>query len=107
VFKKTAHLIMTGVARNRGEETSLADIELAVQTELPLVKQHLYDTLWAVRGKRTQAERVNRLTGARAPFIPQPSAAVDLTHAFGGGRGWLPGELGPLQYQRSVVCNAG
>jgi len=58
---------------NRGEATTLADIELAVQTELPLIKQHLCDTLWATRGKGAYAERVNRLTGERAPLVLQPS----------------------------------
>ena len=83
MYQKRSGWILTGVAPNRGEETSLADIELAVQTELPLVKQHLCDTLWAVRGKGVQAERLNRLTGERSPIIPQPSAARDLTHGFG------------------------
>ena len=31
--------------------TALSDIELAVQTEIPLVKQHLCDEMWAVRGQ--------------------------------------------------------
>jgi len=83
MYQKRSGWILTGVARNFGEKTSLADIELAVQTELPLVKQHLFDTLWAIRGKGVRAEPVNRFTGERTRFIPQPSAAVDLTHGFG------------------------
>jgi fructose-1,6-bisphosphatase/inositol monophosphatase family enzyme len=83
MYQKRSGWILTGVARNHGEETSLADIELAVQTELPLVKQHLSDTLWAIRGKGVGAERLNRFTGERSPFIPRPSAAADLTHGFG------------------------
>jgi hypothetical protein len=71
-----------GVESLLREETSLAEIELAVQTELPLVKQHLCDTLWAIRGKGVRAERLNRFTGERSPFIPQPSAAADLRHGF-------------------------
>src|SRR5882757_1486725 len=83
MYQKRSGWILTGVARNCGEETSLADIELAVQTELPLVKQHLCDTLWAIRGKGVRAERLNRFTGERSRFIPQPSVAADLTHGFG------------------------
>lgn len=83
MYQKRSAWILTGVARNHGENTSLADIELAVQTELPLVKQHLCDTLWAVRGTGAKAERFNRLTGERWSFAPQPSTAVDLTHGFG------------------------
>lgn len=50
LYQKRSGWILTGVARNHGEETSLLDVELAVQTELPLVTQHLSDALWAVRG---------------------------------------------------------
>lgn len=51
MYQKRPGWILTGVAPNRGEATSLADIELAVQTEIPLVKQHLCDQLWAIRGQ--------------------------------------------------------
>ncbi|HZC78990.1 MAG TPA: inositol monophosphatase, partial [Ktedonobacterales bacterium] len=39
MYQKRSAWILTGIAPNRGRETSLADIELAVQTEIPLVKQ--------------------------------------------------------------------
>ena len=46
---------------------TLADIELAVQTEIPLVKQHLSDEFWAVRGQgASRPIRFNRLTGEDA-----------------------------------------
>lgn len=83
MFQKRSGWVLTGVAKNYGEETSLGDIELAVQTELPLVKQHLCDTLWATRGKGVGAERLNRFTGERSRFIPQPSTSRDLAHGFG------------------------
>lgn len=82
MYQKRSAWILTGVARNRGEATSLADIELAVQTELPLVKQHLCDTLWATRGKGAHGERFNRFSGERFPLLPQPSKAKDLSHGF-------------------------
>ena len=41
MYQKRSAWILTGVAPNRGPETALKDIELAVQTEIPLVKQHL------------------------------------------------------------------
>ena len=41
MYQKRSAWILTGVAPNRGTETSLRDIEFAVQTEIPLVKQHL------------------------------------------------------------------
>lgn len=83
MYQKRSGWVLTGVAPNYGNATSLRDIQLAVQTELPLVKQHLCDTLWATRGKGAGAERLNRLTGERSGFIPQPSTAKDLAHGFG------------------------
>ena len=43
MYQKRSAWILTGVAPNRGSSTSLRDIVLAVQTEIPLVKQHLAD----------------------------------------------------------------
>ena len=82
MYQKRSAWILTGVAKNRGAATSLADIEVAVQTEIPLIKQHLSDTLWAIRGEGVRAQRCNRLTGERKRLVPQPSMATDLTHGF-------------------------
>jgi fructose-1,6-bisphosphatase/inositol monophosphatase family enzyme len=82
MYQKRSGWILTGVAPNRGPATSLADIELAVQTELPLIKQHLCDVLWALRGNGAHAERLNRITGEIVPFTPRPSSAKDLAHGF-------------------------
>lgn len=82
MYQKRSAWILTGVAPNRGDHTSLADIEVAVQTEIPLVKQHLSDTLWALRGTGAQGERFNRITRERNPFHPHPSTAVELEHRF-------------------------
>src|SRR5436189_2130711 len=45
MYQKRSAWVLTGVAPNRGPETSLSDVVLAVQTEIPLVKQHLSDQL--------------------------------------------------------------
>src|SRR6266481_8834904 len=82
MYQKRSAWILTGVAPNHGEATTLADIELAVQTELPLIKQHLCDTLWATRGNGTSGERFNRFSGERFPLQSQPSAAKELSHGF-------------------------
>ena len=63
MYQKRPAWILTGVAPNRGADTRLRDIVLAVQTEIPLVKQHLCDQLWAVRGAGVEATRLDRLTG--------------------------------------------
>jgi len=43
MYQKRSGWILTGVAPNKGPATSLRDIEFAIQTEIPLVKQHLSD----------------------------------------------------------------
>jgi hypothetical protein len=91
MYQKRSAWILTGVASNHGEETSLADIELAVQTELPLVKQHLCDTLWATRGGGAQGERFNRISGERCPLPFRPSRAKDLYHGFSSLTRFFPG----------------
>ena len=50
MVQKRPAWVLTGVAPYRGGGETLADIELAVQTEIPLVKQHLSDTMWAIAG---------------------------------------------------------
>src|SRR5204862_2943739 len=82
MYQKRSAWILTGVAPNRGPETNLQDIELAVQTEIPLVKQHLSDSLWAIRGAGAQAERFNRLTNERAPLSLQPSRARSIEQGY-------------------------
>ncbi len=82
MYQKRSGWILTGVAPNHGPETRLSDIELAVQTEIPLVKQHLSDTLWAVRGSGASAERWNRLTGQAQPLPLHPSTASGIEHGF-------------------------
>jgi hypothetical protein len=83
MYQKRSGWILTGVAPNRGSETRLPDIQLAVQTEIPLVKQHLSDVLWAQRGGGAHGERFNRLTHERTPLRFHPSRCVTLDHGFG------------------------
>ena len=52
MYQKRSGWVLTGVAPNRGPATSLRDVVLGVQTEIPLVKQHLSDQMWV--GTRTK-----------------------------------------------------
>ena len=83
MYQKRPAWILTGVARNRGETTTLADIELALQTEIPLLKQHLCDSLWVIDGS-VGGERLDRITGARTAFAPRPSRAATIAQGYGG-----------------------
>jgi hypothetical protein len=95
MYQKRPAWILTGVARGPGPCT-LADIELAVQTEIPLVKQHLSDELWAVRDHGTSAVRVNRLTGEIVPVSLHPSMATTLAHGFAMISRFFPGSRAEL-----------
>src|SRR6185436_18255261 len=91
MYQKRSAWILTAVAPNRGSGTSLRDVELAVQTEIPLVKQHLSDQLWALRGGGSHAERYNRLTGERVPVRLRPSAAKTIAHGYSTIARFFPG----------------
>jgi fructose-1,6-bisphosphatase/inositol monophosphatase family enzyme len=91
MYQKRSAWVLTGVAVNRGVDTNLADIELAVQTEIPLVKQHLSDAMWAIRGRGARAERINRLTGERSPLRLQPSSSPTIAHGYASVSRFFPG----------------
>ncbi len=91
MYQKRSAWVLTGVAGNHGDETNLQEIELAVQTEIPLVKQHLCDTLWAVRGEGAHAERFNRVTNERQVLALRPSRATTIQHGFAMIARFFPG----------------
>lgn len=91
MYQKRSGWILTGVAPNRGPGTSLNDVELAVQTEIPLAKQHLSDVLWAFRGEGFHAERFNRLTRGSTPLELRPSTASDIAHSYSQVVRFFPG----------------
>jgi fructose-1,6-bisphosphatase/inositol monophosphatase family enzyme len=91
MYQKRSGWILTGIAPSRGTAPGLDGIEAAVQTEIPVSKQHLADVLWAVRGKGAQAERWNRLTGERTPLTLRPSRATTLAHGFAMVTRFFPG----------------
>jgi len=64
---------------------------LALQTEIPLVKQHLSDLLWCVRGKGVHAERFNRLTSESQPITLTPSRSRTIRHGFAQISRFFPG----------------
>ncbi len=91
MYQKRSAWILTGVAPDRGDETNLQDIALAVQTEIPIAKQHLCDSLWAFRSAGAQAERYDRLSGDRQPLRLQPSTARSIRHGFAAVSRFFPG----------------
>jgi hypothetical protein len=105
MYQKRPAWILTGVAQGPGPRT-LADIELAVQTEIPLVKQHLSDELVAVRGQGVSASRVNRLTGDSVPLDLHPSTATTIAHGFATISRFFPGHRAELAAIDDEVVDA-
>ena len=96
MYQKRPAWILTGVAPNRGFTTSLSDIELAVQTEIPLLKQYLCDSFWAIAGEGVGGERFNRLTQERQPLLPRPSRATTIAQGYGNIARFFPGNRAEL-----------
>ncbi|MEM7112264.1 MAG: inositol monophosphatase [Chloroflexota bacterium] len=128
MYQKRSAWILTGVAPNKGPATNLQDIELAVQTEIPLVKQHLSDQLWAVKGEGVTAVRHNRLTEENSPLTLRPSRATTIAQGFAMISRFFPGAreelaaideeivfgaLGPVQpgkthcFEDQYICTGG
>lgn len=103
MYQKRSAWILTGVAANRGHATSLADIELAVQTEIPLIKQYLTDSFWAIAGHGVGGERLNMLTGERQPLVPRPSREATIAQGYGGMARFFPGARGILAAMDDAV----
>ncbi|MEQ1634536.1 MAG: inositol monophosphatase family protein [Planctomycetota bacterium] len=82
MFDKRSAFCLMAVAPERGPTTSLADIELAVMTELPTTRQVTSDVLFAVRGSGTQGERHDLRSGERTKLAVVPSSATTLRHGF-------------------------
>jgi hypothetical protein len=91
MYQKRSAWVLTGVAPNRGPTTALSDIVLAAQTEIPLVKQHLSDQVWALRGGGASARRRDRLSGTERPLALRPSRARTIAHGFATVSRFFPG----------------
>ena len=104
MYDKRSAWVLTGVAPTRGEKTSLSDITVAVQTEIPTQKQFRADILWAVKGKGAGAEGYNRLDGTSGPLSLKPSGADTIEHGFAMLSRFFPGAKDVLgQVEEALV----
>lgn len=90
MYQKRSAWVLTGVAPN-GPAPKLSDIVLAVQTEIPTLKQYLADELWAARGRGFAAARVDVLRGTSTPVTLRPSRADGIAHGFAMLSRFFPG----------------
>lgn len=82
MYDKRSAWVLTGLAPQKGPDTVLSNIVVAVMTELPTTKHWRADQLSAVRGGGLKMESVNVLNGTRLPLSLQPSGARDFRHGF-------------------------
>jgi fructose-1,6-bisphosphatase/inositol monophosphatase family enzyme len=71
---------LTGLAPDKGPATRLADVVVAVQTELPTTTTGIYHVLSAVRGRGAVIARHDARTGAeleRRPLRASPGVRID------------------------------
>lgn len=82
---KRSAWILTGLAPQRGRRTTLADIEVAVMTELPTTKQWRADQVSAVRGSGPAgviAQGTDVRGGGTRRLVLRPSQAEEFAHGF-------------------------
>src|SRR6187551_1614928 len=96
MYQKRSAWVLAAVAPERGDETSLKDVVVALQTEIPTQKQHLSDELWAIRGRGASLERFDRLSGRRRRLPLRPSSAHSIEHGYAMISRFFPGSRDEL-----------
>ena len=91
MYDKRPAWSLAGVAPNKGSNTRLRDIEVAVMTELPTSKMGFGDVLWAIKGQGAQARRVDLRSGAEEPLKVSSSNARTIDHGFATIADFFPG----------------
>ncbi|MFY9341085.1 MAG: inositol monophosphatase [Planctomycetota bacterium] len=82
MFDKRSAWCLMGAAPDRGAATRLAEVEVAVMTELPTTRMASCDVLWASAGGVAHGERHDLHGGSTRPLSLVPSQATTLRHGF-------------------------
>lgn len=90
MYNKRSAWILSGIAPNRGRETTLAEIEAAVMTEATTTRALYADQLWATRGGGAHRESTNLVTGEQKNLPLRPSQADNLAHGFASMAKFFP-----------------
>ena len=94
MYDKRPAWILAGLAPQRGVANTLADIEVAVMTEIPTSRQWRADQVSAIRGGGVRAEAIDvRGQFARQSIDLLPSTAHEVRHAFGTVSRFFPAGL--------------
>ncbi|MEO7600167.1 MAG: inositol monophosphatase, partial [Opitutus sp.] len=93
MYDKRSAWILTGLAPQKGARTTIADIELAVMTELPTTKQWRADQMSATRGAGKRgviAHAADLRSGRTQRFEVRLSQAKDFRHGFASFARFFP-----------------
>ncbi len=84
MYDKRSAWVLTGVALNRGDTTTLSDILYALQTEVPPSKQGVGSVLWAFKGEGAVHElwQVDGSPALRGQRPLRPSQATNLQNGY-------------------------
>ena len=82
MYGKRSAFFLAGIAPNLGKNTSLADIQVAVMTELPTAKALYSDTFWAIKGKGVGGFSTNLMSQEQTLKMPSPSQAITIKGGF-------------------------
>jgi fructose-1,6-bisphosphatase/inositol monophosphatase family enzyme len=96
MYQKRSAWVLSALAPNHGAATRLSQSILAVQTEIPTLKQYLSDELWAIAGGGAHAERHDRLAGSYRPLALQPSTLPHTRHGYAMVSRFFPGARAEL-----------
>ena len=82
MYDKRSAFYLAGAAPNKGKETKLSDIEIAVMTELPTSRAAVVDECWAIRDQGAHGQRINLFTGERCELKLKASTADTIRGGF-------------------------
>jgi len=83
MYDKRSAFFLAGAAPNKGKNTNLSDIEVAVMTELPTSRAYLSDTLFAIKGQGAHAFTLNMFDGSKVNKKLKPSGSDTILGGFG------------------------
>jgi hypothetical protein len=94
MYQKRSAWVLSGIAPPPREALPrLSSICVSMQTEIPTLRSHLSDRLWAVSGQGVQAATHDLSSGTVRPFQPRPSTATTLEYGFASLSKFFPAHL--------------
>ena len=91
MYGKRSAWLLSAAARGTSDALSMKNLCLAVQTEIPPIKQNVSDSMWAAKGQGAHGERFNIDSGKVTNLKLTPSRAEDLHYGYATFNRFFPG----------------